>query len=146
MNGFPLTNLVLFLLCYLPLAAPLYWVTRSHQSLTSSASNPELTPRQASFDRQPALLLVQSAHPWEHLTLIIDDETKLESNGLAQENEFNIECYERCNVLIHVKWPKETPETAIRIEIQPDFWESQAYTAWGYSKLHEAFTFQWNYE
>lgn len=146
MNSSPLTNIALFLLCYLPLAVPLYWVTRSHQPLAPSASTLEPKPSLASSDKQPALLLIQSAHPWEHLALIIDGETTLESSGPAKESEHNIECHEQCSVLIQVKWPEETPETAVRIEIQPDFLESQSRTAWGYGKLREEFTFQWDHE
>lgn len=146
MNGSPLVSIAIFLLCYLPLAVPLYWVTQPHDPLPASSPPSAVDTDLISAERHTARLFVQSAHPWEQLTLTIDGETKVAWNGPAKEHELAIECHATCDVFIDVKWSQETPETAIRIEIQPDYYETQAYTVWGFGQLRETFTFQWNHE
>jgi hypothetical protein len=145
-KGSPLNNMATFLLCYLPLALPLYWVTKDQGPVASTSPLIESEAGAASTRAQPARLLIQSAHPWEHLTVLINGKVILESKETIRAIDFYVEEYDFDEISLNVKWTKDTPETAIRVEMQPDFLESQSHTTWGYQTLREEIIFQWNHE
>lgn len=146
MKGSPFLNVFVFLLFYMPVVLPLYWVTQYNNPLPADKATVSAETARAAKHLLPALLLIQSAHPWEQLTLTLNGATTLQSQGPSQDDEYRIKCEDVCALLVEVTWPEGTPETAVRIAVQPDFLDEQVATLWGYGTLREEIIFQWNHE
>ena len=125
---------------------PLHWVTEPSGEPPAEEATVAMEAATISTHQHPALLLVQSAHPWKLLQLTINDSVTYESKATASSCEYTLESGDSCTVAVYVEWPEGTPETAIRLEMQPDYLESQASTLWGYGDLRENVTFQWHHE
>lgn len=87
------------------------------------------------------------AHPPLHLHLHqgARDLWHLDPTG---ETEFETELElgmsgDFAEIIAHVIWPANTPESVVELTLEPDGLEKRTRTAWGHKKLDTVLVFQW---
>ena len=132
--------LAVTILPLLPLAA-LAWPLSKVMSKTVSVPPPSVveTP---SGPLLPADVSVQSAHPFETLTVTVNKDTW---TFTPDDDIQEIQIPEEPKVIltISVTWPEGTPETAVQVLLQADGRDDRSKTLWGTREVIEEIQFTW---
>jgi hypothetical protein len=89
-----------------------------------------------------AYLSVQSAHPFESLTVTIK-ETSWTFGPEDDEAQVSFPDEDEVILTVKVVWPEGTPETAVKIRLQADNREDRSKTLWGFRNITEEIAFSW---
>lgn len=137
MTRSPLTVTLLPLVPLVALAWPLSRVTHASVDLA-----PPPPPENVSGPLLIADLSVQSAHPFQSLSVTIQEATwTFEPDEDIKEVHFP----EGKEVILTVSivWPDDTPETATQILLEPEGRPGRFHTIWGLGEVTEEISFTW---
>jgi len=134
--------LVATLLPLVPLAA-LGWPLA--RVINQEAYVPPETIAVTSGPLVPAYLEINSAHPFETLTVQIGEATWTFEPG-EDEKAIHYERDAKLTLLVSATWPKGTPKTALQLELIPEALSSKIHTIWGLNEIVEEVTFSWDDE
>lgn len=90
-------------------------------------------------------LEIKSAHPFKSLDVSVGDATWT-FDADEDIKEIYLPKSDEIVLTITVIWPKETPESAILIDLRPDGRLDRQHTLWGYLKVTEEVKFTWESE
>lgn len=110
---------------------------------------PPPAPQTASVPLTTADLYVQSAHPFEELSVTIGEATWTFLPGGDDVKEIHYPAGGEVILTVTVVWPPDTPETAALITLQPlepEGRRERRHTLWGYREVTEEITFTWEDE
>lgn len=138
MTRSPLAVTLIPLVPLVALAWPLSKVTKA-----SAYVPPPPAPEEATGPILTADLSVQSAHPFESLSVTIREATwTFEPDEDIKEVHFP----EGDEVVLKVSivWPADTPETATQILLEPEGRQGRSHTIWGLGEVTEEISFTWS--
>lgn len=136
MRGFPLINTAVILVALGLILIPMIKLT---------SAPPKVTPRKSIDDTPsdtiPVEIEVRHAHQPEQLS-ISHLGKEIWTIGSDSETQLVIP-EEGVDLLVQVRWPEGTPESAVEISLAPQAMASLSRNLWGKGDLEEILTFVW---
>lgn len=127
-----------------PLAA-MAWPLHRVINQNDFESGPEPVAETGAGPTRAAHLNIRSAHPYSELIISIGEANwRIEPEETFKEIFIPLDQSGELHITVSAKWPDDTPESAIFIELMPFELETQSKTIWGIGEVTEEFTFVWD--
>jgi len=142
MIRFPILSTILVII---PLAALAWPLARVINYSPPASPSPPQSLAQQNLTNLQTVITVASTHPFEAINITQGIVTTTITAGV-DEIERPLEISKEtgsATLLIEVKWSKESPESAVRLEVSPDHLETKTHTIWGQETVTEEVTFTW---
>ena len=139
MTRFPLTSTTLALLPLGALAWPLIKVVKP----VKITRDPIVEPAVVGTARRADITL-RAAHPYALVEVTIGNSVcKFSADEDYKEIFFAIPESGKVTMKVSAIWPKDTPETALLISLEPEHLLSRSFTLWGTAEATQEFNCQW---
>jgi len=139
MTRFPLTSTTLALLPLAALAWPLIEVVKPVEITREPIVEPAVVGTAKRAD-----IALRAAHPYSSVEVTIGNSVcKFSTNEDYKEIFFTIPESGKITMKVSAIWPKDIPETALLISLEPDHLLSRSFTLWGTAEATQEFNCQW---
>ena len=139
MTRFPLTSTTLALLPLAALAWPLIEVVKPVEMTRDPIVEPAVVGTTKRAD-----ITLRSAHPYSSVEVTIGNSVyKFSADEDYREIFFTIPESGKITIEVSAIWPKDIPETALLISLEPDHLLSRSFTLWGTAEATQEFNCQW---
>ena len=139
MTRFPLTSTTLALLPLAALAWPLIEVVKPVEMTRDPIVEPAVVGTTKRAD-----ITLRAAHPYSSVEVTIGNSVcKFSADEDYREIFFTIPESGKITIKVSAIWPKDIPETALLISLEPDHLLSRSFTLWGTAKATQEFNCQW---
>lgn len=139
MRGHPLIESLILLICLALLALPLQWVI---QDRVVAKEVPTEIEESDNGHLLPSDILLRSAHPYSQVSLTVNGEEFTVEAG-ETELQVHVDPHRTIEIDVSAEWPEGTPETALYVELAPEWHDGISHTIWGEGSAFETLTFSW---
>ena len=145
MKGSPVRELVCVLLIFAALAVPLVSLTNREPKPVVHLGHRHVRGGNAS--NIVAWATLHFAHSPVHVYIHQSDRETwhLDPKGETEfEEEVTLGIHDGfIELIVHVEWPPDTPESVVDLTLEPDGLPAQSASAWGRAKLDTVMVFDW---
>jgi len=140
MTRSPLTSTTLALLPLAALAWPLIEAVKPVEVTRDPLVEPAIVGTAKRAD-----ITLRTAHPYSSVEVTIGNSVcKFSADEDYKEILFTIPESGKITMKVSAVWPKDIPETALLISLEPDHLLSRSFTLWGTVEATQEFNCQWN--
>ena len=140
MTRSPLTSTTLALLPLAALAWPLIEVVKPVEVTRDPLVEPAIVGTAKRAD-----ITLRTAHPYSSVEVTIGNSVcKFSAEEDYKEILFTIPESGKITMKVSAVWPKDIPETALLISLEPDHLLSRSFTLWGTIEATQEFNCRWN--